>query len=390
MDVKDIKKILESHTSPSFIFDINKLRKRTQDIKDILAPHAKLCYSIKANPFFIPEIIDIVDNLEVCSPGELSICEFYQVPPEKIIYSGVNKERWDVKEAADYGVGLFTAESLRHLKYINEEGIAQGRKLPVILRLNGGGTQFGMSREDLLGAVKSRESLEGAEIKGIHYFMGTQRKLKHQLKDFVKLQGLFEELEAIGFKPEKLEYGPGLKVPYFEGDDFSDTLAPAKELAAELGAISGLASLTVEMGRFIAFDCGSYTTMVMDLKSDGDDNYAILDGGMNHLNYYGQMMGMHKPVMQHIPSGNAPQTDKEWFLYGSLCSLNDIICKGVHFDGLAEEDILVFENCGAYSVTEGIYLFLSRRMPEIIFCKGGEAATVRRPFETSQLNRKDI
>ena len=30
-------------------------------------------------------------------------------------------------------------------------------------------------------------------------------------------------------------------------------------------------------------------------------------------------------------------------------------------------DVLAFENTGAYSVTEGIYLFLSRAFPKVIF-----------------------
>ena len=31
------------------------------------------------------------------------------------------------------------------------------------------------------------------------------------------------------------------------------------------------------------------------------------------------------------------------------------------------QDVLVFERTGAYSVTEGIYLFLSRDLPQILF-----------------------
>ena len=54
---------------------------------------------------------------------------------------------------------------------------------------------------------------------------------------------------------------------------------------------------------------------------------------------------------------------------------------------MEENDILVFTNVGAYSVTEGIYLFLSRTMPRIVLRKGeGEYELARDFYETHQLN----
>ena len=50
-------------------------------------------------------------------------------------------------------------------------------------------------------------------------------------------------------------------------------------------------------------------------------------------------------------------------------------------------DLLVFENIGAYSVTEGIYLFLSRKMPRIVLYNGiSDIRLVRDFVDTSRLN----
>ena len=50
-------------------------------------------------------------------------------------------------------------------------------------------------------------------------------------------------------------------------------------------------------------------------------------------------------------------------------------------------DILAFCNVGAYSVTEGIYLFLSRTMPRILLAKEDGSIVVARDFtESSVLN----
>ena len=50
-------------------------------------------------------------------------------------------------------------------------------------------------------------------------------------------------------------------------------------------------------------------------------------------------------------------------------------------------DLLVFDNIGAYSVTEGIYLFLSRKMPRIVLYNGiSDIRLVRDFVDTSRLN----
>ena len=47
----------------------------------------------------------------------------------------------------------------------------------------------------------------------------------------------------------------------------------------------------------------------------------------------------------------------------------------------------MFENIGAYSVTEGIYLFLSRKMPRIVLYNGISDIRLARDFvDTSRLN----
>lgn len=53
-------------------------------------------------------------------------------------------------------------------------------------------------------------------------------------------------------------------------------------------------------------------------------------------------------------------------------------------------DYLAFHNIGAYSVTEGIYLFLSRRMPKIyLYDQKQGAVLLREGLETWKLNTGD-
>lgn len=82
---------------------------------------------------------------------------------------------------------------------------------------------------------------------------------------------------------------------YFE-EDWQEREKQALDEAAEvLREFAVEYPLGIEMGRFLAASCGKYYTQVKDLKSTGDANYAILDGGIHHLNYFGQRMAMQVP-----------------------------------------------------------------------------------------------
>lgn len=389
MNHHQIRSFAQRYGTPAYVFDAEKAADRVRLVKEILGPEIKLCYSIKANPFLIPALAEHVDHLEVCSPGELDICRSERVDPGKIIYSGVNKEQADIAAAIDDGAGLLTAESRKHVDLISRAGLQRGKKVPVILRLNAG-SQFGMSREDLLDVIAGREELPGMEIQGIHYFAGTQRrKPAQQEKELAELLELFRLIrEQYGLTLKKLEYGPGLPVPYFQNEDFSDTLEPLKKIVECLRCVAGEVELTVEMGRFLSAECGSYITRVVDCKENKGIHYAIVDGGMHHLNYFGQIMGMKIPVIDHVGSGESGGEEK-WTVCGSLCTTSDVICKEVPLRALREGDLLVFHNAGAYSVTEGISLFLSRSLPRVILQKTGGELLLRDAFETSLLNRRN-
>ena len=207
------------------------------------------------------------------------------------------------------------------------------------------------------------------------------------------LKDVFDSLrERYGLPLSWFEYGPGLSYPYFEGDDFTDTLRPVKELAGDLKEAAGGCSLTVEMGRFIASSCGYYLTKVCDVKRSYDNKWVILDGGINHVNYLGQMMGMKTPVIITLSNNfktelnNTSEQEETQSLCGSLCTTNDVIVRSYKGNELSIGDVLVFCNIGAYSITEGLNLFLSRNMPVVLIRRDGIITKVRDVFETWKLN----
>ena len=378
--------------SPLYIFDSQKAKDRINAIKDRLPKNARLCYAIKANAFLVDSLKDEDLLFEVCSPGELSICEEKKLPPEKIVFSGVMKTQEDVSRAYKLNVNTITLESLTHCKYlINAIEQESEHSQDVIIRLTGN-NQFGMSEKDVKKCIELLKPYANIHIRGIHFFTGTQKKLKKIAEEISFIEDFCTKLQQeTGITFKSIEYGPGLSYEYFSNQNQSENFFELEEFS-KLIANSNY-DYVIELGRYVASPCGKYITKIMDIKGDEKSRYIIIDGGINHINYYGQMMGMKTPKVQHIKSGlNAENAGEEnsgtadYTIAGSLCTTADIVLRKLTLTSPRIGDLLVFSDIGAYSVTEGIYLFLSHPLPAVVMFDGKKYSILRKPQETYIMN----
>lgn len=379
-----LKKISQQVSTPSFVFDIDEFSSRALFIKNALGD-IPLCFSIKANPFLLGSLPECISKVEVCSPGELEICKNLAIAPETIIYSGVNKGREDIEEALRYNVGIITAESPLHFELINEIALKLNIKADTILRLSNG-NQFGMSKECIEDFVKRREEYKGINIIGFHYYTGTQKKKQKVIEsDIDAFESFIDYIEEkYSFHTAHVEYGPGMAAEYFN-PPYEETDNEILAFTCErLKQFANKYNLTVEMGRFLASSCGTYLTAAADIKTNDSTNFVICDGGINQLKYFGQTMAMQVPEITVL---NNSEATLDYTLCGSLCTTADILVRKVNLPELSIGDVLAFGRCGAYSVTEGIGMFLSRTLPRIVLYSQESGVEIVRDFyHTSILN----
>lgn len=382
-----IENLTAQYGSPLYVFDVHTLRQRVAFLRRSLPTGVGLCYAIKANPFLLRELCGIVERFEVCSPGEAAICRRLHIPAEEQVISGVYKTPSDIERmiAQKNGPRLFTVESTRQFALLSQLAARYHVIIHVLLRLTSG-SQFGLEEDEIIRIIRSRADHPFVCIRGLQYFSGTQkaslRRLQRELDtldDFVCTLA-----EKLGFIVHELEFGPGFPVQYFSPESFDE----AEFLAGFSDMLKNLrckAHITLELGRSIAASCGTYVTRVVDVKHNKGQNYAILDGGIHHLVYYGQRMAMQLPPHKLYPPrlGEA----QPWNLCGSLCTVNDILVKQLPVVDLKCGDLFAFLNTGAYCMTEGISLFLSRALPRIVLLMpDGRSLLVRDALPTDEIN----
>lgn len=408
------EKSLPETVSPAYIFQADLFEERCRKVKEQIGD-IPLTFSIKANPFLLSCIPSQITHVEVCSPGELAICRSKKIAPESVLYSGVCKEAWDIKEAVAYGVDILTAESLHHLELEHEVMQGAGRdSVKVLLRLTSG-NQFGMSKEDIRTVIANRQLYPKLDIYGIHYYSGTMKKTRQIQRDIKKLDLFLQELfEDYGYEPKLVEYGPGLSVSCFEPPYEERDWQHFTEAMSEIREFADRYPVGLEMGRFLAAPCGSYVTRIEDIKQNSETDYLICDGGIQHLKYHGQTMAMQVPPIRVCRTGEEIETTldtaqlkaeglnegavpdaaggvSEYMICGSLCTVADVLVRSAALPAVQRGDYLVFGRCGAYSVTEGISLFLSRRLPRIYLYQQGKGYLLLRDFvETAQFNQQNF
>lgn len=371
--------------TPAYVFDKQELEERVTFLREKLPKGAKLCFAIKANPFLAEALRDEVDCFEVCSPGEARICLRAGVPKEKLVISGVYKTPEVMEELAkdaDTSGIIFTVESKNQACLLSSIAVRYKISLPVLIRMTSG-NQFGMDPEDIRVLVKEHPS--GLVFCGLQFYSGTQKtSVKRLRREMTAIAELMQELREIDETfPDRLEFGPGLPVTYFEGESL-DEEAYYAELSALFAEFFPHTHLTVEAGRGLAACCGTYLTRVVDVKENRGEKYAICDGGIHQLVYYGQMMAMKRPHLAHFPEREG--VEENWNLCGSLCTVNDVLLKQLPVKDLQVGDTFAFFRTGAYSVTEGMALFLSRELPAVYLKDGEDLICLRERQETDGIN----
>lgn len=389
MRADDLRELAGRYGTPLYIFDLAALRARAERLRAALPDGTGLCFAMKANPFVLAALEPLVDRVEACSPGELRICRAQGVPVGKVVVSGVHKDAATVVDATSgrRPPAAVTVESAAQLALVRRVAREGGARVPVLLRLSSG-NQFGMDREGLASAAATclGEAAGEVELRGVQYFSGTQKSSPRRLeRELGRLGALVGELrDRLGWDAPEVEYGPGLPVAYFESDEFDEgALLAALGGAVEGSGLSG--RVTLEVGRSLVAGCGTYLTRVVDAKEVAGQRYAIVDGGVHHIAYYGQSMAMRRPPLRHLREPAAGE-ELPWNVCGSLCTVNDILAKQVGMRGLAVGDLLAFERAGAYCPMEGMALFLSRDLPAVALVGSRGAELARGRLRTDPLN----
>lgn len=349
--------------TPAFLYHSDAVNARIAGLQAALGTKVIISFKASNQQDLISRLApEHYDGIEIASRGELHIIAGNKGKHFYINTPALN----DQLVRAGIGAGAsFIVDMPEHIDMIAR--LRGRRKLaPISLRLTNKlvaqecpdapslrDDQFGMDLPQVADAI-ARARAHGIEVNGLHLYAGphTFRKAARYVVDTMK--AVLPGIEAqLGHQIDILNLGGGLEEDWPErGHDF----AAYRDKLAELPA---RCELVHEFGRAIFADCGAFAVRVQHVKELMGQHYAICDGGLAQAFLLAQTENMMRKYRTPLVHGRAPEPLPEGqitTICGSTCSRDDVI--GKIPARLKVGDVLLFDNCGAYTRTYSMNNFL--------------------------------
>jgi len=391
--------------TPLYVYDLGVVGRQVAALRAALPPVVDLAYAVKANPALavVAHVGSLGLGADVASGGELETVRRAGIRPDRIVMTGPGKRDAELRAAVDAGIRAITVESPGELERLDriaaEAGL--GGPVPVLLRAavaqasrlervrlvgDDGAGKFGMDEGDLRLAARAAARSPRLELLGLHRFGASNvldaTALAGHVATTVELAR--DVVAGAGVPLRLVDAGGGLGIPYEAHEESLDVAGFGRRIAAlaegwAAARDTGGLRLLLEPGRFVTGPAGAYLARVVDRKRVGEEQVAILDGGIHHL-LRPALVGQEHRIRVFGPRGRAT---KVWpvTVAGPLCSGLDVLAAHAALPLPEPGDLVAVLDVGAYGFTEAMPLFLSHPIPAEVAVLDGRAELIRPRME---------
>lgn len=381
--------------TPLYVYDLDEVEVRSNELLALLPREAKLFYSMKANP--LPAVAAAARlagcGAEISSAGELVAALEAGYEPASMAYTGPAKSEGELRRAVSEGVGCFSAESLLDLERIDAAARQAGNTARVILRLNpaaalrarlamtGLPSHFGFEETELESLSARLATLAGVDIIGIHVYLGTQIPDANALADGFRIAIDAAERLTTSFRIRVIDFGGGFPWPFASAEAAPDLASLAGLLKSLVDSHPRLAEaeLWFESGRYISASCGTLLARVMDVKRSRGTTYYVLDAGVAHLGGMSGLGRVLRPAASLVAIGSGASGETICAdVVGPLCTPLDCLARAVQVPQVEPGELVAIPNVGAYGATASLSGFLSRPTAVEVSVRGEQVINVAR------------
>lgn len=387
------KKIRAEHSAPFYIYDGKIISEQASLLKKTF-PDFGILFSIKANPF--PPVLKKMASLgigaDAASAKEVDLA--LQAGMQEIYYSCPAPTKEDINHVL--GRCHIIADSFHVLSLLEEAATEQNLLFAVGLRIHPAFTMDGSPQtpskfgidEELVWKTDFKKMYPHLSFSGLHVHIRSQVLDTEQLAAYYDyVMSLAVRLQNYtGNKLEYINFGGGVGKVYdvekqspLHYEKLRQTVFSTKETYQN----HITAKLLLESGRFLACDCGTYITEIVDIKASHGKTFYIVKNGAN---------GFFKPVLRqmllpfhpdHIGASYEPfATENDRYdiqvlsesnetesvdIAGHLCSGADIMARDVEVKKGSIGDLVTFNHAGSYAYSLAPLLFASQPQPKEFF-----------------------
>lgn len=402
--------LAEKHGTPLYVYSEKGFLEPLERLQEGLAEIRPLvCFAVKSNSNI--SVLRLLQEsgagMDLVSLGELQRALHAGTDPKKIVFSGVGKSEYEMKEALKYPLHSFNVESVGELALLSRLAQQAGKSARVALRFNPDvnpkthpyistglkKNKFGLNRKEILGIAENASEYPGVKILGISIHIGSQILSLRPFDDaFRKMKELAIELDEILEEPiEFLDLGGGLGITY-KNEKPPSIEAYCRVVLKHFGKKSGLFGrykILLEPGRTISGNAGVLITRVLYRKKRDKKDFLIVDAAMNDLlrpSLYGSYHGV-QALKQSREKGKKISTD----LVGPVCESSDCFASDRPISKTIEAgDCVAILTAGAYGMTMSSSYNTRNRPAEVLIARGTSRVIRKRETFEDQIRLEKI
>jgi len=404
-----VKSVVDEIGSPAYIYDADILRQRYQKVRSAFDSRVSILFALKSNSnaAFANVLRTQGAGAEVASAGEIEIAKAAGFRGDQIQFAGPGKTNDDLERACQRDVFSVNVESAGEVERLSAIASKLNKEAQVSIRvqqpstlkgarmrMSGADSKFGVPITEVPALAEKIERSPSLSFCGLHLYAGTQCfeaaswiAMAQELFDLTKLIETTTTLHV-----QHLNFGGGFGVPVFEGDPTFDVEEAGRLLNNLIASDTNKERhYFIELGRYLAAPSGIYVMQVTDIKTSGEKQHVILNGGMHHHAAavgLGSLVKRSFPIV--LPERISEPADTSQCLGGPLCLPADEISAKVDLPKANLGDLVAVLVSGAYGLTFSPVMFLGHPLPAEAIVDKGTITLVRQRGKPEDILRGQI
>jgi diaminopimelate decarboxylase len=346
--------------TPFYYYDLNVLKSNLDTLKkESQNSGYKVHYAVKANAN--PRILKIISSYgfgaDCVSWNEIDSALKAGFDPSKVVFAGVGKSDYEIKNAINAGIYCFNVESIPELEVIEQFASELNKTVQIALRINPlveahthkyittgvEESKFGIHTWELENVLKALTAMKHVILIGIHFHIGSQIT---RMAVFQSLCTHINELQDWfanrNVDLKVVNVGGGLGIDY-KNPDKAPVFAEYFNLMHEFIDLKPGQELHLEPGRSVVGQCGSLISKVLYIKKGSNTIFAIIDAGMTDLIRPALYQAHHK-IENLTSKGSIYKYD----VVGPICESSDTFARYIELPETHRGDIIAIRSAGAY------------------------------------------
>lgn len=357
-----VKALGEQFGTPLYIYSKAALVNAWNAYQEVIDTYKNVlvCYAVKANSnlAILQNFAKLGSGFDLVSGGELIRALKAGADLQKLLFSGVGKQVWEIELALNAGIKCFNIESIPELDMISQVATRLGKKAPISLRVNPDvdakthpyistglkENKFGIDINLAVDIYVKAQALPGIQITGVDCHIGSQITEISPFSDTAdRLVQLLTNLREKGIELHHIDIGGGLGIRY-TNEIVARPIDMVKIVKDKLMAAGfGDLELVMEPGRSLVGNAGVLLTQVQLLKPTEARNFAIVDAAMNDL----IRPTLYEAYHGVLPVQMSSEAQQVYDIVGPICESGDWLAKQRSL-ALQVGDYLAIESAGAY------------------------------------------